>query len=95
MIPNVIRDDTEVTTNCRICKSPFVKRADEGTSECYVCYRAKWERKTIPLDDVVIEQYNSMEQILEKHRDWMLGGEHFEWRYFKEPTTGNIILERR
>lgn len=95
MIPNTTRDDTMITTNCRICNSPFIKRADEGASECYVCYKTKWERKTLPLDDIVKEQYDTMEQCLEKHRDWLLGGEHYEWRYWKDKITGDIFLERR
>lgn len=35
----VERDDTKVEISCLICGNRFTKRADEGTSCCYDCYR--------------------------------------------------------
>ena len=54
-----------------------------------------WERKYIMRHDLVQMKDESMESILEAHREWMLGGKHFEWRYRKDCITGDLILERR
>lgn len=43
------------------------------------------------LHDIVSDD---MDIVLEPYRDWMLGGEHMAWRYHKDKTTGDIILER-
>lgn len=51
-----------------------------------------WERKTIKLVDVVSDDEDI---VLEPYRDWMLGGEHMEWRTHKDKITGDIIIERR
>jgi hypothetical protein len=37
-IPNVIQDDTPVEVTC-LCGKEFTKRADEGASQCYECYK--------------------------------------------------------
>lgn len=39
MIPNVVRDDIVVEFACRFCTEKSFKRADEGVSLCYRCYK--------------------------------------------------------
>lgn len=39
MIPNTNRDDTIVEFACRFCTEKSFKRADEGASLCYRCYK--------------------------------------------------------
>lgn len=51
-----------------------------------------WECKVIKLVDVVSDDEDV---VLEPYRDWMLGGEHMEWRTHKDKVTGDIIIERR
>lgn len=52
----------------------------------------EWERIVIKLVDVISDDEDI---VLEPYRDWMLGGEHMEWRYSKDKSTGDIIIERR
>lgn len=51
-----------------------------------------WERKEI-------NAFESMdigeEDILREYRDWLLGGERFEWRYYRSKLDSTLILERR
>lgn len=53
-----------------------------------------WEQKVIKLVDFVSDDTGFVDEI-EPYRDWMLGGEHMEWRYHKDNITGDLILERR
>ena len=51
-----------------------------------------WERKTIKLSDVVTDD---IDIVLEPYRDWMLGGKEMAWRYYKDKSNGDIVIERR
>lgn len=52
----------------------------------------EWEEKVVP----VFEEIDlGVRDIIELHRDWLLGGEMAEWAYFRSPTTGDLILRRR
>lgn len=52
----------------------------------------EWETKIIPPFE---EMDMGHEDIMTEFRDWLLGGEHHEWRYSRSKADGSLILERR
>lgn len=54
----------------------------------------KWEQKIIDSFES-IDVGHKNEEILLYYRDWLLGGEQMEWRYYRSKLDGALILERR
>ena len=51
-----------------------------------------WEQKVInPFESIDMGR----EEILKEFRDWLLGGEKSEWRYYYSKFDASLILERQ
>lgn len=59
MIPQYHRDDTIVKFACRFCCEDSYKRADEGVSLCYRCYKNCKHERYITSEGSVIKYIKS------------------------------------
>lgn len=53
-----------------------------------------WEKKVILLEDIRDDE-TGFTDFLEPYREWMLGAENMQWKYYKDKITGDLILLRR
>ncbi len=60
--------------------------------------KKEWEVKVIETNrlicgDFMVDKFSDSN--MEYIRNWLLGGENFEWEAKRDLTTGNLILKRR
>ena len=59
------------------------------------CEERPWEEKRIDLFSS-FEYADMDDNDMRLHcRDWLLSGEHFEWKFWKDTLTGEYVLQRR
>jgi hypothetical protein len=54
-----------------------------------------WEKKEISPFESKYSDCEGDTSIIAIERDWLLGGQNLEWRYYKDPIRGVLVLERR
>ncbi len=60
------------------------------------------KKRERPFEEKRINVFHSFEYIdcddrdvVRANREWLLGGEYLEWKWFKDKLTGEIVLQRR
>ena len=50
--------------------------------------------KTIPYIDLITSVKEQKRDLITGARDWLLGGENFEWEYYQDLKTMDWVLKR-
>lgn len=53
-----------------------------------------WEEKIITCLELM-EREDSIREVIASEREWLLGGENHQWKYYRGNFTGDLILLRR
>lgn len=54
----------------------------------------EWEKKVITREEITQSNLHT-HQIIVRERDWLSGGKNREWKWYRVPYTGDLVLERR